>query len=318
MAIHDRNYYRDPPSNPLANGFPIRSCNTWLIVINIAIFVVQAITIRTTQTPSGPVSTGFGQWLYHAGYFSSDTLLHRLEFWRLISFQFLHSGPLHIALNMLGLYMFGRIVEQNLGPRRYLAFYIVCGIFGGVMYFLLNLGGTIAVKMFGTTGIPGLLFNDMNTPLVGASAGVFGVMMAAAFLEPKLEVIAFPIPIPMKLRTLVYVYLGLATVNLVFGKYLSWLPLINAYNAGGDAAHLGGALAGAFFIRRIHLLKDFFDVWNDSRKERRTARNEQDEAARRAEIDRILEKVKTAGLHSLTEKEREALRDETDMRRRAG
>jgi membrane associated rhomboid family serine protease len=315
MAIYDRKYYRDNSTNPLANGFPIRSCNTWLIVINVAIFIVQAITMRTVQTPSGPVTEGFGQWLYHAGYFSSDTLLHRLEFWRLISFQFLHSGVLHIALNMLGLYMFGRLVEQHLGPRRYLAFYIVCGIFGGVLYFLLNLGGVIAFKAFGTTGVPGLLFNDMNTPLVGASAGVFGVMMAAAFLEPKLEVIAFPIPIPMKLRTLVYVYLGLATVNLLFGRFLTWLPLINAYNAGGDAAHLGGALAGAFFIRRIHLLRDFFDVWNDSRKQRKAAKTERDEVARRLEIDRILDKVSTSGLHSLTDKERETLREETDLRR---
>lgn len=318
MGLQDRAYSRDEPTNPMVNGFPIRSCNTWLILINVAIFVIQAITMRTVQSPNGPVAEGFGQWLYMSGFFSSDKLLHRLEFWRVISFQFLHSGVLHIALNMLGLYMFGRLVEQHLGPRRYLAFYIVCGIFGAVLYFLLNLGGTVAMKYFNMSAIPGLLFNDMTTPLVGASAGVFGVMLAAAHLEPKMEVIAFPIPIPMKLRTLVYVYLGLATLNLVFGRYLSWFPLINTYNAGGDAAHLGGAIAGAFFIRRIHLLRDFWDVWNDSRKERRAARNEREQAARRQEIDRILDKVRVSGLHSLTDREKNTLREETDLKRRAG
>jgi hypothetical protein len=174
------------------------------------------------------------------------------------------------------------------------------------------------MKYFNMSAIPGLLFNDMTTPLVGASAGVFGVMLAAAHLEPKMEVIAFPIPIPMKLRTLVYVYLGLATLNLVFGRYLSWFPLINTYNAGGDAAHLGGAIAGAFFIRRIHLLRDFWDVWNDSRKERRAARNEREQAARRQEIDRILDKVRVSGLHALTDREKNTLREETDLKRRAG
>lgn len=318
MAIDNRDYYREKPTNPLANGFAIKSCNTWLIVINVVIFVIQAITVRTVETANGPVTEGFGQWLYFQGHFSSEAMLHRLEFWRLISFQFLHSGVLHIALNMLGLYMFGQVVEEKLGAKRYLAFYIVCGIFGGVMYFLLNLGGTIAAKYFNVSAIPGLLFNDMNTPLVGASAGVFGVMMAAAHLEPKTEVIAFPIPITMKLRTLVYIYLGLATLNLFFGRYLSWFPLINSYNAGGDAAHLGGAIAGAFFIRRIHLLRDFWDVWSDSRKERRAANVARDEGLRRAEIDRILDKVKVTGLHSLTDREKAVLREETDPKRRAG
>src|SRR6185369_11748080 len=112
--------------------------------------------------------------------------------------------------------------------------------------------------------------------------------MACAYIAPSMQVqLLFP-PVVLKMKTLAYFYVGLAVVSLFF----------KTQNAGGEAAHLGGALAGAFFIRNSHLLRDFFDVLSDSRKQRgkalrpAPARSREERLAEEAEIDRILTKVR--------------------------
>ena len=97
--------------------------------------------------------------------------------WRLIGFQFLHADMLHLMFNMIALYFFGPLIEGVLGGKRYLAFYLLCGIAGGLMYLLLNLAGYVWVDSLGFVEVPGLLFNAAGTPLIGASAGVFGVLV---------------------------------------------------------------------------------------------------------------------------------------------
>ena len=118
-------------------------------------------------------------------HFSTENAIYGLHYWRLIGFQFIHAGFAHLLFNMIGLYFFGPLVEQYLGGKRYLAFYLLCGIFGALLYLILNLGGTI---MSGVA-IPGFLINDTLTPLVGASAGVFGILLAGAFLAPNIKVL---------------------------------------------------------------------------------------------------------------------------------
>ncbi len=307
MGIYDRSYYRDEPprrgvSGGGSGGFRFRgfsawSVTTWLIVVNIAIHV-----LATTVLPQ----------LYNWGHFSTYTGFQRLEVWRLVTFQFLHSsGSIwHLAFNMFGLYMFGGIVEDTLGRRKYLAFYLVCGVFGGLLYLVLNLLGVVF-----HVNLPGVLFSDVKTPLIGASAGVFGIIMACAYIAPKMTVrLLFP-PIALTMRTMAYAYMGLAVFNLLTG----------GNNAGGDAAHVGGALAGAYFIRHSHLLLDFFDIFGDSRKKKRPggapATRAKPSAAKRrrvseeARIDAILTKVKDEGIGSLTAKEKKLLARDTERRR---
>ncbi|MFI4897577.1 MAG: rhomboid family intramembrane serine protease [Phycisphaerales bacterium JB059] len=238
------------------------------------------------------------------GHFSTTKGFLRLEVWRLITFQFLHANLTHIFFNMLGLWIFGGIVEQFLGSRRYLAFYLMCGICGGLLYLLLNLIGQLGLPL------PGRLEVGLSTPLVGASAGVFGVIIACAYIAPNTVVrLLFP-PIPLKMRTFAYGYVLIAAANLIVFK---------GANQGGDAAHVGGALGGYFFIRRPHLLRDFFDVFGKSDSSGRGA-NRGGGGARRpskseAEVDRILDKVNTQGLHSLTESEKKTLRRASERRR---
>ncbi len=234
------------------------------------------------------------------GHFSTYQGFQRVEVWRLVTFQFLHANLTHLLLNMLGLYFFGGTVERNLGFKKYAAFYLVCGIFGGLMYLALNLLGNVLPFR-----VPGLLFHETTMPLVGASAGVFGVIVACAYIEPKESVQFLFIPIGIPLPWFAYGYVLFALVNLLSG----------GSNAGGDAAHVGGAIAGYYFIRHSHLLRDFFDVFTDSRRpsERRASSRESGPDDR--EVDRILAKVGQTGADSLSDAERRILREATRRQR---
>jgi len=132
------------------------------------------------------------------------------------------------------------------------------------------------------------------------------VLFAGAYLAPNMTVLLFFL-IPIRLVTLAY---GL----VIFALLTLWT---NGSNAGGEAAHLGGALAGFYFIRRQHHLHGFFDFLGRVDPTSRSAKAKRVGAgssnARRAvddaEIDRILAKIHAKGLNSLTSKEKRILRD---------
>ncbi|MEC9234262.1 MAG: rhomboid family intramembrane serine protease [Planctomycetota bacterium] len=228
------------------------------------------------------------------------------QFWRFISFQFLHGDFTHLLVNMFGLWIFGPMVERYLGGKRYLAFYLLCGIFGALFYLLLNAAGA-ALAIFGLDTVPFLLVNNAHRPLIGASAGVFGVLLAGAYLAPNSTVLLFFL-IPMRLATLCWGLIGFSVFVLLFQN-----DNPNA-NAGGEAAHLGGALAGFYFIRHPHHLHGFFnllgrvDPTSTSAKVRRVG-SRRNRAVDDAEIDRILAKIHKKGLHSLNAKEKKLLRE---------
>jgi hypothetical protein len=163
----------------------------------------------------------------------------------------------------------------------------------------------------GNARIPGLLFYDLYTPLIGASAGVFGVLMAGAFLAPNDTVLLFFI-LPVKFRILAYVLVAASVFSL-----LTW-----GANAGGEAGHLGGAIAGWYFIRHPRHLHGFFDIlgrvdptshhYRGKGSEVRARATSRVSGAGtpeklRAEVDRILAKVNESGIHSLTAKEKRTL-----------
>lgn len=275
-----------------AGGLPFSMC-TLIIAVNVIIELFKYV--------APGVWTAMAQW----GHFSTAKAVFGIEFWRFLTFQFLHGGILHLAFNMFGIFFLGRLVEDQLGPKKFLAFYLVCGIFGGLMYLLLNLlGWGLGLQ------VPGLLMNDPSTPLIGASAGVFGVVMACAYIAPNATVqLLFP-PIPLKMKVFAYGYVAITLAMLLLGTR----------NAGGEAAHLGGAIAGFYFIRNTHHLIDFFDVFGDSRKPKgpkgTKGRPRVPGGVSQHEVDRVLEKVKDAGIDSLTVKEKQTLRHATDRQRR--
>jgi membrane associated rhomboid family serine protease len=111
------------------------------------------------------------------------------------------------------------------------AFYLLCGCAGGLGYIVLS---TI-----------GLLISNPFVPLIGASAGIFGVLVAAAMIAPDATVLLIFPPIPIKLKTLAWIFIGIA-VYTVFSQ---------GHNAGGEAAHLGGAVAGYLLIQFPQILR---------------------------------------------------------------
>ena len=290
MGIHDREYARTGSSfgRGMGQKMPM-TISTWLILFCVGIFVID-----------GFVNGLLSQWLY----LSTDKAIWGVHYWRFIGFQFLHASPMHLIFHMIGIYFFGPLVEQYLGRKRFLAFYLLCGVFGAVLYLVLNLGGYIVLDVMNLdVNVPGLLFNDTRTPLVGASAGVFGILLAGAFLAPNVRVLVFFF-LPMQLSTMAYFLVGMALFTVVFG----------GNNAGGEAAHLGGAAAGWFFIRNPRHLTGFFDFLG---KADPTSKHFawRDRPASQKEVDRILDKIHNKGLQSLSSKEKKQLHDASRDRR---
>lgn len=269
----------------------------------------------------GHINLQFMHPMESALHFSTARGFLRVEFWRMIGFQFLHSHQTvwHLFLNMLALYFLGSLVEQALGSKRFLAFYLLCGICGALLYSLLNLGGFLLLPEVvageePTSRIPFLLFHDPTIPLVGASAGVFGIIMAGAFLAPN-AIVYVMFLIPMRLQVVAWIFLLLAVFTLLTG----------GDNAGGEAGHLGGAMAGFYFIRNQHHLHGFFDILGKvdptSRhfiggraRGRAVAKSRGTRTPQsRARIDAILDKIHATGLHSLTEKEKRILREASEQ-----
>ena len=145
--------------------------------------------------------------------------------WQLLSYAFLHGGFAHIAFNMLALVMFGAPLEYTWGERRYLTYYLVCVVGAG----LCQLGvGSWAVAS-GTDPYP----------TIGASGGVFGLLLAYGMLFPNQRVMLLFPPIPMKARTFVILF---GITELVLG-FTGWQPGVAHF------AHLGGMLGGGRVIR---------------------------------------------------------------------
>lgn len=227
------------------------SVTTALIIANIAVFVLGYFS--TTRAlfgipfPSSPPASAEPTTLVRGAY-SWYTCFMEGEVWRLITYQFLHSSPMHLIFNMWALFFFGPAVEQAMGARRYLIFYLACGVAGALFSSLLSAQGFFAppdspmldhlmLRLSDVTGCEGLEFWEV-VPMVGASAAIYGVLVSVAFLYPHLHVsLIFP-PVTMTLRTFAIAVLLIAILTV----------LLNGDNAGGEAGHLGGIILSAIVM----------------------------------------------------------------------
>ncbi len=141
--------------------------------------------------------------------------------WQLVTYGFLHADVSHVFFNLLAVLMFGAPLEYTWGTKRFLTFYFICVVGAGLTY----LGWAAAMQI--------------TSPVLGASGGVFGLLLAYGMLFPRQEVMLLFPPIPMTARTLV---IGYGAVELLLG--------VTGY--GGNIAHfahLGGMLFGWLVIR---------------------------------------------------------------------
>ncbi len=221
-----------------------------IIIINAVVFfaglMVQREAVLGIPYPQAPKTSLFEILCAYSWF----TCFLEGEIWRLITYQFVHANFGHILFNMWALYFFGPAVEQAMGPRRYLLFYLVCGIAGALFSSLLaglNLYSSLPESPQATlicnqiaefAGYTGQVHCWEMIPLIGASASIYGVMVACAFMYPDVRIsLLFP-PITLRLRTFAICVIGIATATILF----------NLTNAGGEAGHLGGIIMGAIIM----------------------------------------------------------------------
>jgi membrane associated rhomboid family serine protease len=176
-----------------------------LIIVNVLVFMLQQ--LMGAQFPDG-----FALWTFGPG--------SRFQPWQLVTYGFLHGGFAHLFFNMLALFMFGSDIERLWGPRRYLVYYFACVVSAAL--------AQIAVSMLMGWGA---------YQTIGASGGVFGVLLAFGMMFPRRMVMLLFPPIPMRAWVLV----------LVYGALELFMGITGTQTGVAHFAHLGG-MAGGFLL----------------------------------------------------------------------
>ncbi len=212
---------------PIRDAIPSKNrpvANYTLIGLNVVLYMVQL----SHGAVNDPFIYIYG--LVPARYSTphiADYFTRGQQLWSFISYMFLHGGIWHLLGNIWSLYIFGDNVEDRLGPFRYLAFYLLCGVFSGAAHLMLNF--------------------HSNVPTIGASGAIAGVMGAYLILYPRAKILTlWPIIfIPFFFEIPAFIFLGIWFL----------IQFINAAGAYGDVtgiawwAHVGGFAGGVLFLK---------------------------------------------------------------------
>ena len=273
-----------------------------LLIINVAVFFVQMLS-SNLMIGGRPLGLLLNMWFalnpIGGGY--------NFQIWQLITYQFMHGGFGHIFFNMFILWMFGMRIENLWGSKKFLYFYLICGIAAGLAQLFI-------APLFSTPALT-----------IGASGAIFGVMIAFAMSFPD-EYIFLYFLIPVKAKYL---------IGFLFVLEIFWIG-----DAGSDVAHLahlGGALAGFIFIfldksidvplkRTLNIhsghgkqnrfqnpftgMSDKFKRQNDNIEDANyydINQKKDDIKITQEEIDKILDKIGQSGYQNLTEREKRIL-----------
>lgn len=274
---------------------------TQLIYINVGIFLLLKILLIVCKLFN---IAGVNILPYIAVSADFSTLLYRP--WTLLSYMFVHEGFLHIFFNLLCLYWFGKMFLMFFSEKQLLGVYITGGLLGAAFYIL-------SFNIF-----PYYSATISNSLMIGASGSIMALIVATAVKSPNSQMQLLFIG-AVKLK-----YIALATILISFLG-------ITSENSGGELAHLGGALGGYLFASLFAQGKDI-TLWiskimdrmvslfrlrqrmkvnktkNTTGKRRMTdAEYNQNKVQRMAEIDRILDKIKSSGYESLSADEKKKL-----------
>ena len=279
MGLYDRDYTQEQNdaqsryAPQMRLGFPsITPVVKWLLIVNISVFLIDTVFSSREGTGMTFLQTYFAV--------IPATPMLTLQLWRLITYQFLHGDFSHIFWNMIGLFFLGPSLERQWGSRKFLAFYLSCGVAGGLFYILLVMTGFLSAA-----------------PMVGASGAILGVLTACAILFPHFVVFIVIFPVPIRVAAVIFMAIAFYTV------------LSNGVNAGGEACHFAGIAVGAIYV--------LSDSWRTSLKLRFKAskweKYIESERRLRLEVDRILKKVHDNGIQSLTASEKRILKKATHL-----
>ena len=258
------------------------------------------------------------------------------QIYQFFTYMFLHGGFTHIFFNMFALWMFGSVIERVWGPKKFIFYYIVCGIGAGitqelVQYATYTIEGISAYQYVSAGGVQMTTDAYINLwTTIGASGAVYGILLAFGMIFPNERLFIIPFPFPIKAKW------------LIVGSIA--IELFSAMTGPGDGvahmAHLGGMLFGFLLIRYWQKHPDssqgfgrsrgqeFFENMkrrydqrqqqnNRMKAEQTDPRRESDEeynARKRKnqeEVDAILDKIRKSGYDSLTKEEKKKLFDQS-------
>lgn len=202
MAIGTRDYAR-----PYLGGGRIPPGVKFLLISNTVIFLLHFV-----------MGNSLG-WLFRPLELIPSDVLHRFFIWELGTYLFLHYEVMHILMNMLTLWFFGKDLEMTWGTRRFMQFYFFCGIGAGVCVVLAN-----------------YVFGNPSVGTIGASGAIYGILLVSAMLWPD-RIIIFYI-FPLKLKYFVMIFGAIA----FFGAF-------NLSSGVSDVAHLSGMAFGYIFLK---------------------------------------------------------------------
>ena len=260
------------------------------------------------------------------------------HFYQFFTYMFLHGGFTHIFFNMFALWMFGSVIERVWGPKKFIFYYICCGIGAGfvqelVQYVNYSIEGLAAYQYVNAGGVQMTTDAYINLwTTIGASGAVYAILLAFGMIFPNERLFIIPFPFPIKAKWLVAGYIV--------------IELVSAMSGPGDGvahmAHLGGMLFGFLLIRYWQKHPDssqrfgrsrgqeFFESmkrrYDQRQQDQRNNRMRAEETQRRREtdeeynarkrqnqeeIDAILDKIRKSGYDSLTKEEKKKLFDQS-------
>jgi len=201
-----------------------------LLIINTAVYILTL--LAQSFAPVFLRVLRFG-WLVPA-----DVLHGAL--WELVTYSFFHVGLFHLLFNMLALWMFGSQFEMDWGPRRFLEFYFFCVVGAALSTMVVGYAGLAVSGGPGSFGLFANLARLVYTPTLGASGGIYGLLIAFGILYGDRQIYMFPLPFGIKAKYMVGIWIFIALVGALQGP-------------GGVAnfAHLGGAFCGWLYLRFV-------------------------------------------------------------------
>ncbi len=256
------------------------------------------------------------------------------SFYQLVTYLFMHGSFMHLFFNMFAVWMFGTVMERVWGPKRFLIYYLVCGIGAGIIQegvqYINYASENLAAYDFVMTS-SGRITTEAYLNLwttVGASGAVYAILLAFGMTFPNERMFIIPFPFPIKAKWLI-------------GGYIV-IEVWSALNTPGDGiahmAHLGGMLFGFLLIRywrkhpnieqRFNGQNGFFQQMKKQYENKRRNtfhyqpstetprweehKEKEEDSARQAEIDAILDKIRKSGYDSLTKEEKKKLFEQSN------
>jgi len=255
----------------------------YLLIFNIAVYFIQVIFYLRTQNSLA----------FFLGLQPYD-IIHHFKIWQFGTYLFLHSegSIFHIFFNLFTLWIFGCEVERWMGSKKFLRYYLISGVGAGIFHILFNWGS--------------------QTPVIGASGAIYGILVAFAVIFPDRIVtllLFFVLPVSLKAKHLVAIFVGISLFSSIVGVF-------GKTDSVAHFAHLGGAFVGYLMLRGNVLLgKLLRKIRLVQQKQKMASEQKRNQTIqeKREQVDRILDRINEVGYEGISEQEKQDLKNASEF-----